>query len=203
MRATGQGVRIEALLVGQHGLRYTPEYLYRMMDFVADGGVWSEAALREYAGRHGLPPAPLIQLSLFPGEPGRPDPLMVHDGHHRVVATHLAGRDLLYPQEYRVTRWTYEQYLEINFACGWVTPFDPRTHVRTADFVVWKRRVLEVARADSAAAAALIRSEPSAYRETRRYAGVASLACDCCGLELGRWRESRQRRTAAGGASPA
>jgi hypothetical protein len=193
MGATGQGLPLEALVVGQHGLRYTPELLYRMMAFVADGGLWSEAALREYAGRHGLPPSPLIQLSQFPGEPGRPDTLMVHDGHHRLVATHLAGRDFLYPQEYRVTRWTYEQYLEINFACGWVTPFDPRTHARTADFAVWKRRVLEVARADPAAATELIRSQSSAYREPRRYAGVASLARDCCGLELENWRDSRRR----------
>ena len=52
---------LDRLTVGQHGLRYSAEYLYHMMDFVADGGVWTEEALREYAARHGLRPSPLIQ----------------------------------------------------------------------------------------------------------------------------------------------
>jgi hypothetical protein len=189
---------LEGLVVGQHGLRYTAAYLHHMMDFVADGGLWDAAALRDYAARHGLPPSPLIQLSLFPGERGRPDLVLVHDGHHRLVTTHLAGRDFLDPAEYQVTRWTYEQYLETNFACGWVTPFDPRTHVRKADFGVWKRYVLEVAGTDPARAEELVRAQPSAYREPRRYSGVASLARDCCWLELARWRGRRLGGTGAG-----
>jgi hypothetical protein len=31
-----------------------------------------------------------------------------------------------------------KDYLAVNFGRGWVTPFDPRTHVRHADFAAWK-----------------------------------------------------------------
>jgi hypothetical protein len=164
---------LDRLIVSQHGLRCPGAELRGMMEFVAGGGLWTEAALRAHAARHGLPPPSPIRLSQFP------DALVVHDGHHRLVATYLAGRDFLDPAEYRVTRWTYEQYLEINFACGWVTPFDPRTHVRIADFAGWKRRVLELARADLARAAEMIRSQPWGYREPRRYAALADLAREC------------------------
>jgi hypothetical protein len=164
---------LDRLIVSQHGLRCPDAELRGMMNFVTGGGLWTEAALRAHAARHGLPPPSPIRLSQFP------DALVVHDGHHRLVATYLAGRDVLDPAEYRVTHWTYEQYLEINFACGWVTPFDPRTHVRIADFAGWKRRVLEVARADPARAEEMIRSQPSGYREPRRYAALADLAREC------------------------
>jgi hypothetical protein len=173
-------VPLDRLTVGQHGLRYAPESLRRMTDFVAGGGVWSLDVLRQYAARQSLPAPALIQLSEFPAEGGGPALLLVHDGHHRLVATHLAGRDFLLPQEYRVTRWSREDYRAVNFACGWVTPFDPRTHVRTADFAAWKRLVLEVARADPARAGRMIAEEASAYREPRRYSSVAELARDCC-----------------------
>src|SRR5262249_3040466 len=160
------------------------EHLYGMMDFVAAGRLWSDDALRQYAARHGQRPGRLIQLSLFPGEGSSSGPLVVHDGHHRLVATHLAGRAFLDPAEYQVTPWTYEDYLAINLAAGWVTPFDPRSHVRTADFASWKERVLALAAADRAEAERMIREQAAAYREPRRYTSIAALAGDCCGLEL-------------------
>jgi hypothetical protein len=166
---------LDRLIVSQHGLRCPDAELRGMIEFVAGGGLWTEAALRAHAALYRQPPPSPIRLSQFP------DSLVVHDGHHRLVATHLAGRAFLNPPEYRVTRWTYEQYLEVNFACGWVTPFDPRTHVRIADFADWKRRVLEVAQSDPARALELIRSEPGAYRQPRRYAAVAALARECFG----------------------
>jgi hypothetical protein len=185
---------LDRLTVGQHGLRYMASDIHRMMDFVADGGIWTETALREYADCHGLPAPSLIQLSEFPAAAGEAVLLLVHDGHHRLVATHLAGRDFLHAGEYQVTRWTYEEYLAINFRCGWVTPFDPCTHARTADFGAWKARVLEMAQTDPAEAERMIRDEAAAYREPRRYSAIAALAYDCCSLELDRWVELRRRR---------
>jgi hypothetical protein len=182
---------LDRLTVGQHGLRYAAGPMHRMMDFVADGGVWDEPALRRYAGGPDQPP--LVQLAAFPAGPGGPGLLLVHDGHHRLVATHLAGRDFLYPQEYQVTAWSYEDFLAVNLACGWVTPFDPRTHVRRADFIGWKEQVLAAAASDPALAERLVREQPWAYREPRRYSAVAALACDCCSLELDRWRQGRPR----------
>ena len=101
-----------------------------------------------------------------------------------------------------MTRWTYGEYLEINFGCGWVTPFDPRTHARKADFASWKQGVIALARVDPARAEAMIRSQPSGYSEPRRYSDIGSLARDCCGLELTKWREGRRqqvRQSAADG----
>jgi hypothetical protein len=182
---------LDRLTVGQHGLRHSVGSLHRMMDFVAAGGVWSLETLREHTRRHGLPEPSLIRLSAFHAGPRAAPLRLIHDGHHRLVATHLAGRGFLHPQEYAVTPWGYEDYLAVNFGRGWVTPFDPRTHARTADFAAWKRRVLEAARADPALAERMIREEPSAYRVPRRYADIASLADDCCSLELDRWRAGR------------
>ena len=187
---------LAGLTVGQHGLRHAVGQMHDLMDFVAEGGVWSEAALREHAGRHGLPRPSLIRLAEFPAAPGEPPLLLIHDGHHRLVATHLAGRDFLYPEEYRVTRWAYEDYLAVNFGRGWVTPFDPRTHVRHADFAAWKEHILAVARQDQALAERLIREQPEAYRQARRYRDLAALACDGCELELERWRQKREHRRA-------
>jgi hypothetical protein len=189
---------LASLTVGQHGLRHSPGALYRMMDFVADGGVWTEAALREHARLHNLPEPSPIQLSAFPGGSGTAPLLLVHDGHHRLVATHLGGRDFLHPQEFAITLWAYDDYLAINFRSGWVTPFDPRTHARTADFASWKDRVMEVARADPALAERMIREETGAYRVVRRYSDIASLAEDCCSLDLDRWRQERAARPGGG-----
>jgi hypothetical protein len=118
--------------------------------------------------------------------------LLVHDGHHRLVATYLAGRAFLDPAEYRVTPWTFTDYLAVNFAAGWVTPFDPRTQVRTADFAVWKRQVLEAAQRDRDEAEQMIRTQSESYRMPRRYAGVGDLARDCCWPERDRWRQQRE-----------
>jgi hypothetical protein len=182
---------LKQLTVGQHGLRYAVEHMHRMMDFVADGGVWNEGSLRQYAGVE----QSLIQLSMFPPEPGGSPLLLIHDGHHRLVATLLAGRDFLHPDEFEVTQWTYADYLSINLSLEWVTPFDPRSQARLADFGAWKLHVLAIARDDPAGAERLIREQPGAYREARRYSGLASLSCDCCSLELDRWRQKREART--------
>jgi hypothetical protein len=187
------------LTVGQHGLRHGAGQMHALMDFVAGGGLWSEAALREHAGRHGLPRPSLIRLAEFPAAAGGPPLLLIHDGHHRLVATHLAGRDFLDPEEYRVTRWAYEDYLAVNFGRGWVTPFDPRTHVRHADFAAWKAQILAVARLDPALAEQLIREQPESYRQVRRYRDLAALARDGCDLEPGRRRQERDPRRTPGG----
>jgi len=185
---------LDRLTVGQHGLRYEASDVHRMMDFVADGGIWTETALQDYADRHGLPSPSLIQVSEFLAGAGEATLLLIHDGHHRLVATHLAGRDFLHAEEYRLTGWTYEEYLAINFRCGWVTPIDPRSHARKADFAAWKLRVLSVAQTNPSEAERIIREETAAYREPRRYSVIAALAHDCCSLELDRWAQKRQVR---------
>jgi hypothetical protein len=184
---------LDQLTVGQHGLRYSAEYMHHMMDFVADGGIWTETALQRHAVLNRLPAPSLIQLSQLLAVPHNPTMLLVQDGHHRLVATRVAGRDFLHPEEYRVTQWSFEDYLAINFSCGWVTPFDPRTHARIADFAAWRQQVLELAIKDARRAERLIREQPEAYCERRRYWDIDALASDCCSLEVDQWRQRRVR----------
>lgn len=77
-----------------------------------------------------------IEVSVF--EDGR---RYVHNGHHRVVAVHLAGRAALLPTEYAERAWTYAEYAAWNPTAGWVTPFDPRTEMRVAD-LTWHRAII-------------------------------------------------------------
>ena len=119
---------IEGLIPTQQGLRQT---ISSMVKYVKCCGIWDQKALNDYT--HGF--SPLINLSMFPDKK-----IYIHDGHHRITATLLGGRDYLYTQEYTLQQWTYEQYLEINLDVGWVTPYDPRTHCRKSDFRQYKKR---------------------------------------------------------------
>jgi len=67
--------------------------------------------------------------------------LYVRDGHHRVVAVYLGGRDFLHSDEYVIQQFTYKQFTEINLDVGWVTPLDPRTEARLPELSQWKQDV--------------------------------------------------------------
>lgn len=66
----------------------------------------------------------------------------VTDGHHALGSLVLGGRPALYSNEYHLIPMTYAMLNSINWLKGWITPFDPRTHVRLADFHVFKEEVL-------------------------------------------------------------
>lgn len=67
------------------------------------------------------------------------------DGHHRVVAIWLGGRDVLYPSECLiVSNSTYELTSKIRWHLGFVTPFDPRIEVRSSNFAPFKANVLSL-----------------------------------------------------------
>jgi hypothetical protein len=110
------------------------DHIKEMIAFVKSGGFWTEENLKQYAESHGLQRvSPLIAISKFD------DGLnFIHDGHHRCVATYLAGRNWLRSDEYIVKEWNYEEYCEIAPHNGWYTPFNPKIHVRTADFSKFK-----------------------------------------------------------------
>jgi hypothetical protein len=82
----------------------------------------------------------------------------------------------LWPEEYQVTAWSYEQYQEVNLAAGWVTPFDPRAEVRVADLVAWKQRALELAQREREQAERWIRERRSEFSRRREIRTVAELA---------------------------
>lgn len=112
--------------------------LEEMTKYVASGGFWTEEYLREYALRNNIRQSPIIQISRF--DDGWQ---MIHDGHHRIGATHMAGRTYLRADEFNITDWTYSSYLEICHENNWYTPFDPRTYCRKADFAAFKKLARE------------------------------------------------------------
>jgi hypothetical protein len=99
-----------------------------MSRFISNGGIWDKASLVYHSGNK--EPA-MIKVTKF--EDGM---LMLHDGHHRAVASILAGRDYLVPDEYVLQEMTYAHYRVMNLDAGWITPHDPLTQVRFAD---WSR----------------------------------------------------------------
>ena len=107
-------IKIDDLIPTQAGLRNLTK-LMGMTDAVRNGKVFNDNKP--------------IDLSRF--EDGQ---IYVHNGHHRVVACLMGERPELQADEYKITEWKYARYLEINFAVHFVTPFDPLTEVRVANF---------------------------------------------------------------------
>lgn len=117
-------IKVDKLRVTQYGFRNRPQ-IQGMIDFVKEGGFFDEKSLKS--------PGPLMQIALF--EDGK---LYIADGHHRVVAIILGGRDYLDFSEFKITKWKYSDYTDINLNVGWVTPFDPRQELRIADYAEYK-----------------------------------------------------------------
>ena len=157
---------IASLIVTQHELRYLGQ-IPQMVEFIRQKGVWNKEALTEHARfYHPGRISPLIQISRFPDGQD-----FIHDGHHRIATTWLGGRKVIYPEEYEVTEWTYELYLEINLSVGWVTPFDPRTHVRKPELHAFKKLVKENQLPEE-----FIRDNLDLYCEIRRFHTIDEMA---------------------------
>lgn len=164
-------ILIDELMIMQHNLRNFDQ-IHDMIDYIAKGGFWTKESLAEFAVKlHHERVCPLMEIVFFPD--GKK---MVHDGHHRLVSTYLGGRKYIRGDEYVMKMWKYDDYLHINFDNRWVTPFDPRTHVRVADIGNFKKIALELSKIDPAEAEIYIRARQNTYVETRKWSSVANLA---------------------------
>lgn len=140
VNCTEYGMNLADLHVTQHDLRNLDQ-IPQMVEFVQKGGFFT----LEEITRHHDGDTSLISLTRF--EDGR---VFVHNGHHRVAAVWLAGRERLNSFEYLILDKKYSDYLEPNYLrpdghwLGWVTPFDPRKEVRAAEFGDFKQRVREI-----------------------------------------------------------
>jgi len=130
-------IQIELLIPTQSGVRDRRQ-IEKMVDHVQKGKIFDKAEIRKYGTLWGLQHSPLINIRRFPDEN-----FYIHDGHHRILAIHLAGRTRLETSEYRITEWTFDQYTNIELDKGWFTPFDPRIEIRNADFNPYKRQIRE------------------------------------------------------------
>ena len=59
----------------------------------------------------------------------------------------MSGRKEIFPEEYKVLpNNTFERSMKPCFEEGYVTPFDPRTELRYADFGTFKSEILKMYR---------------------------------------------------------
>lgn len=152
-------MKIHDLLVTQDGFR-KPHLLVEMLQYVRSGGLYSQQRITDHSGKDS---PPLIRLVRF--EDGL---TYIHDGHHRIASIHLSGtRNELHEDEYQIQDVTYDYYTDIGLEVGWVTPFDPRTHVRLPNFCPFKKQVLAIE--DREAAHQFIRDNGHLYLVPRTY----------------------------------
>jgi len=150
---------LSKLLITQPALREA-EQVAVMAEYVRCGGRFDARALSDYAHQYGDgKSSPLIQVNVF--EDGK---RFVRDGHHRCVSIWEAGRKRLYESEYREHPFQYQDFLDIVFDKGWVTPHDPRTHMRIPDLVVFKAAINHLLETQSEERARIfIEANPAMY----------------------------------------
>jgi hypothetical protein len=104
--------------------------------------------------------------------------LFVHNGHHRIAALIVAKMTHLAADAYTITNWTYADYLEINWTCRYLTPFDPRTESRVADLATFRRAVenLFLFGASLPTIETFIRTQTQLYKCPRRLRSFTELA---------------------------
>lgn len=131
------------------------------------------------AGYNFLCEKALVQLTRF--EDGQ---LYCHNGHHRIGACTLAGREELFEGEYRIEDWSYAQYQEINWDARWTTPFDPRLETRIADLTPFRVALdFIVERSGRPAAEAFIHRHRGLYRTPRVVTTFVELIALCFDAE--------------------
>lgn len=163
-------MRISDLMILQDGLRNTPQ-VRAMIQFVRNGGFWTLEELQAYSKRLNVRVAPLMEIVQFPD-----GTRMVHDGHHRAIATVLGGRNCLRQDEYILKNWQYSDYENINFENRWVTPFDPKTEIRKADIFEFKNAALRAAEIDPKKAVEYILQNKNSYALPRKLFTIEQLA---------------------------
>lgn len=171
LHGTSDVFYLNNLKVMQADLRYWDQ-MPDMIAYVKSGGLWIQENLEQYSKQKKLARiSPLITISEF-----EDNAHFLHDGHHRCVATWLAGRKFLYPQEFQMNSWLYDDYLEIAPHNNWYTPFNPKTHVRTADFAKFKIEAKERFSKDPIEAVDWLYQHLEDFRTIRKINYVADLA---------------------------
>ncbi|MDE2508633.1 MAG: hypothetical protein KGM43_15590 [Planctomycetota bacterium] len=163
---------LKDLAVTQDDLRHSRDSLRGMVRFVAGGGFWTADQLAKHHAAFSLPGTPEL-IDLVRVEDGQ---CYVHNGHHRCVATWLGGRFHLREGEYRLFDRTYDWFLESNPDAGYFLTFDPRVHVRRAEFRSVQQELRERFEANPLAAEAWRAENTDRYRCGRAIRTVPALA---------------------------
>lgn len=161
-----------SILTVTHNQLRNIQSLKNMIEYVKRGGLFSKEDLEKYSLENSLNRvSPLIQITRF--EDGA---LYIHDGHHRVVSCCLANKLYLFDEEYEISDWTYQQYIELSCKNDWYTPFDPRIHCRTHDFNQFKKEARQKFSEDPISAEKWVFENTQRYRTERLIKSVNQLA---------------------------
>ena len=164
-------IGLDELTVLQDDLRHFSQ-MGEMIDFVRNGGFWTQEALNEFAIKTGISRVcPLMEIAYFAED----ERLMIHDGHHRAVATSFGGRDFLRSSEFTIKEWKYENYRNVNFANKWVTPLDPKKEIRFPDIGDFKKIALNILLTSEEEALRFILENKCLYARTRTVSSLAEL----------------------------
>ncbi len=90
------------------------------------------------------------------------------DGHHESIAAYLTG--FIDDTKYNIEKYTLDQMLEFNYPI-WLTPFNPHTECRSANYWEFKTRIL-----DSKMAVDEVLLNSHLYKEPRQVQSLAQLA---------------------------
>jgi hypothetical protein len=169
-------ILLQDLLVTQYGLRHSHDVLQQMVRHVAKGGFWTADRLEECETTLSLPGQfRPIEISLM--EDGT---RYLHDGHHRCVSTWLGGRTYLRADEYVLNERTYRWYVKSNPESGYYLAFDPRIHVRSADFLSFQREAQARFQTNPLAGENWRRANEAGYLRRRVLKTVPDLARAIC-----------------------
>lgn len=136
------------LIPMQVGFRLSDGAFCKMWEFVASGGYFNEESLRKHNPYHtsliaiARVPVGAINCGLHNHEGYYH---FIRDGLHRCCVAHLY-RGMLREDEYFQEEHTLEDFEQVNLDCGWVTPLNPITEVRLADFHHYKKSLMAAVR---------------------------------------------------------
>lgn len=126
-------IPLAQLWVTQNGLRKL-EQLTPMVEFLKRGGSFTKDALLAFRVATWLPgTGKLVHIAELPDRRW-----YIHDGHHRMVAMWLAGRNCIHKDEYELVNYSYRDYSTPNFKKQWYTPFNLISECRVADLTVFR-----------------------------------------------------------------
>ena len=136
----------------QDGFRLSKDEISRMVQYVADGGVFDKCD------------RPIAIVDFDDGFK------YIRDGLHRIAAIFIARKDrMVYPDEYVLEPMSYQDYIYPNIQNGWYTPHDPRKEVRVPDLCSFKKSVISLLKSgyDEDEVASFINSNRGQYIKKR------------------------------------
>jgi len=149
-------LEIDTILPTQCGLRNYGQ-VAAMVTFVREDGFFTADKLRSHSAYDSL-----MSIRRF-----EDNSLFLHDGHHRMLAIWLAGRNFIRTDEFELTTWQYKDYTASNIEAGFLTPFHPQKEVRRAEFHSFREEAREIAKVSAEEAIAFIEKNRDRYCQHR------------------------------------